>query len=170
MRPPPHEHPDDRHMNRKTPGRQAAFTLVELLIVLAILALLAAIAVPMYSKYATRVKIAKAEQFLAETSMLLVRYHQNTFTYPATLSEIGISEPVLDPWGNPYRYLPIDINPPPNTGHVRRDKNMNPINTDYDLYSAGPDGRTQTQLMAKFARDDIVRASNGSYIGVADDF
>jgi general secretion pathway protein G len=47
---------------------------------------------------------------------------------------------------------------------------MNPLNTDFDLYSSGPDGRTQTQLTANFARDDIVRAGNGSYIGTAQDF
>lgn len=157
-------------MNRTTLGREAAFTLVELLIVLSILALLAAIAMPIYSRYATRMKTAKAEQFLAATSIQLARYHGDHFAYPATLSEIGISEPVLDPWGNPYRYLPIDIKPPPNTGQVRRDRNMNPINTDYDLYSIGPDGLTQAQLVGQFAHDDIVRASNGNYIGVADDF
>ena len=157
-------------MNRKSITRQTAFTLVETLIVVSILALLAAIAFPSYAQYTNRMKTAKAVQFLAGASIKLSRYYGDHFTYPATLSEAGINEPALDPWGNPYRYLAIDIKPPPNTGHVRRDRNMNPINSDYDLYSDGPDGRTQTQLMARFARDDIVRASNGGYIGKAADF
>ncbi len=157
-------------MNVKSMTLQAAFTLVEILIALLIVALLAAIALPSYSQYINRAKTAKAVQFLAATSLGLESYYGKYFTYPATLSEIGISEPVLDPWGNPYQYLAIDIKPPPNTGDVRRDKNMNPINTDYDLYSDGPDGRTQTQLTAHFARDDIVRAGNGGYVGPATDF
>lgn len=157
-------------MNRKPLCQQTAFTLVELLIAIAILGLLAAIALPSYAQYINRMKTAKAVQFLADTSLKLGRYYGDHFAYPATLSEIGIDQSVLDPWGQPYQYLAIDIKPPPNTGHVRRDRNLNPINSDYDLYSNGPDGRTQTQLMARFARDDIVRASNGGYIGKADDF
>lgn len=157
-------------MNSKPIARQTAFTLVEILIALAIMALLAAIALPSYVQYINRMKTVKAVQFLAGTSVQLARYYGTHFSYPATLSDIGISEPVLDPWGNPYRYLAIDIKPPPNTGSVRRDRNLNPINSDYDLYSEGPDGRTQTQLTARFARDDIVRASNGGYIGKAEEF
>jgi general secretion pathway protein G len=52
---------------------------------------------------------------------------------------------------------------------VRRDKNLNPLNRDFDLYSVGKDGQTQTQLTAARARDDIVRAGNGSFIGKAED-
>jgi general secretion pathway protein G len=59
--------------------------------------------------------------------------------------------------------------PPPPRGQVRRDRNLNPLNRDFDLYSVGPDGVTQTQLTARFARDDIVRAGNGSFIGRAED-
>ena len=135
-----------------------------------ITALITTIAMPMYSQYRNRLKTTQVRIFMEATSLAIERYHATYSAYPATLSAAGISEPVLDPWGNPYQYLAIDIKPPPNTGHVRRDKNMNPINTDYDLYSAGPDGRSQTQLMAHFARDDIVRAGNGRYIGTAQDF
>lgn len=140
------------------------------MIAISIMGLLTAIALPIYSQYVNRMKTTKVLIFMSATSLGLESYHAKYSTYPATLSEIGINEPVLDPWGNPYQYLAIDINPPPNTGHVRRDKNMNPINSDYDLYSDGPDGRSQTQLMARFARDDIVRAGNGGYIGKAQDF
>ena len=72
-----------------------------------------------------------------------------------------------DPWGNAYRYLAIDYEPPPHTNQLRRDKNLNPLNSDFDLYSVGPDGNTQMQLTAARARDDIVRAGNGSFIGLA---
>ncbi len=46
---------------------------------------------------------------------------------------------------------------------------MNPVNSDYDLYSKGPDGDTQKQFTAAKARDDIVRANNGRYYGTAED-
>ncbi|KRA33464.1 MULTISPECIES: prepilin-type N-terminal cleavage/methylation domain-containing protein [Rhodanobacter] len=149
--------------------RGHGLTLVELMIVLAVVALLTVIALPTYSRYIDRVRTSQAVQFMTTTSLGLEAYYAQHLSYPASLSEIGIKDAV-DPWGNPYQYLPIDIDPPPNTGKVRRDKNMNPINTDYDLYSAGPDGRSQTQLTARFARDDIVRAGNGSYVGKARDF
>ena len=47
---------------------------------------------------------------------------------------------------------------------------MNPVNSDYDLYSRGPDGQTQAQFTAQKARDDIVRAADGAYVGIAQDF
>ncbi len=42
---------------------------------------------------------------------------------------------------------------------------MVPINSDYDLYSKGPDGASQGPLTAKASRDDIIRANNGRFIG-----
>ena len=42
-----------------------------------------------------------------------------------------------------------------------------PINTDFDLYSVGADGRTAAPLTARFSHDDVVRANNGSFIGLA---
>lgn len=150
--------------------RSAGFSLVELMIAVIIMGLLTAIALPIYTKAETRIRGDGAVSFLISTAQKLEDYYALYSTYPATLAEIGIAEPALDPWGNPYQYMPIDIEPPPKKGKIRRDKNMNPLNTDFDLYSYGPDGRSQTQLTANFARDDIVRAGNGSYVGKARDF
>jgi general secretion pathway protein G len=55
-------------------------------------------------------------------------------------------------------------------GKVRRDRNMNPINTDYDLYSMGKDGDTSTELNSGKGRDDVIRALNGEFVGLASDF
>ena len=77
--------------------------------------------------------------------------------YPANLGEIGRAS-FRDPWGNAYRYLNIrDDNPPP--GRMRKDRFLVPINSDYDLYSMGADGRTTTALTAVISRDDIVRGA-----------
>jgi general secretion pathway protein G len=34
----------------------------------------------------------------------------------------------------------------------------------------GPDGRTAPPLTARYSRDDIVRANNGAFVGVAADY
>ncbi len=52
----------------------------------------------------------------------------------------------------------------------RKDRFLVPINSDYDLYSMGPDGQTSEPLTVPLSRDDIVRASDGAYVGVAENF
>ncbi len=42
-----------------------------------------------------------------------------------------------------------------------------PINSTYDLYSMGKDGKTVVALTAKASRDDVVRANDGGFIGLA---
>ena len=44
------------------------------------------------------------------------------------------------------------------------------LNTDFDLYSAGPDGETRAPLTAKVSKDDVLRALDGGFFGVAEDF
>lgn len=53
---------------------------------------------------------------------------------------------------------------------MRKDRNLVPINSDYDLYSAGHDGATLPPLLAPVSRDDVIRANNGGFIGLASDF
>jgi general secretion pathway protein G len=59
---------------------------------------------------------------------------------------------------------------PGSIGQARKDRNLVPINSDYDLYSVGPDGRSVPPLTAHHSQDDIVRARNGAYIGPASEF
>ena len=74
---------------------------------------------------------------------------------------------VLDPWGLPYEYLNLDGVP---IGMMRKDQALVPINSDYDLYSKGPDGASIMPLTAPMSRDDVVRANNGAFIGIASDY
>ena len=53
---------------------------------------------------------------------------------------------------------------------MRKDKNLVPVNTDYDLYSMGEDGRSVGPFTAKASRDDIVRANDGGFVGLAADY
>ena len=142
---------------------------MELLIVIAGIGILASIAVPSYLSYRMNAKIGKAILEMQLIEFAITNYVDNTGEYPDSLSDID-KDDLTDPWGNPYRYLRLDggktkgIN-----GKRRRDKNANPVNSDYDLYSMGQDGKTAAQFMAKNARDDIVRANDGGYYGLAEE-
>lgn len=146
--------------------RQRGITLMELMIAVVIGGLLVSVAVPSYQAIMQRTRVAQAIVDIETISVRIERWHTNMFDYPETLAAAGI-DALIDPWGNSYRYLKIST---ANTGQVRRDKNLRPINSDFDLYSMGKDGDTQTQLQGMKARDDIVRANNGGYVGIAKDY
>ena len=55
-------------------------------------------------------------------------------------------------------------------GKPRKDHFLVPVNSDFNLYSMGADGQTQTPFTAARARDDIVRANDGGYVGLASDY
>jgi general secretion pathway protein G len=149
-------------------SRRAGFTLIELIVVLAVIAALLAIAVPVYNGMVERARVSRAISDIAEISMSLERGRTVLGRWPSSLADLGAGVR-LDPWGRPYRYLAIDVVPRPPIGKVRRDRNLNPLNREFALYRVGPDGETQTQLTARKARDDIVRAANGGFIGRAED-
>ena len=86
---------------------------------------------------------------------------------PVSLAAIDRAA-LLDPWGNPYMYVPL--NGPSATGEARKNKFQVPLNTDFDLGSAGPDGVSKTALTASASQDDILRAWNGAFVGPASDF
>ena len=50
---------------------------------------------------------------------------------------------------------------------MRKDRFLVPINTNFDLYSMGPDGKSVPPLTAQASQDDIIWASDGEYIGPA---
>ena len=148
---------------------QVGLTLVELSIVIAIVAILTAIAVPSYSSYRERVRVHQATTDIAAMSAAIKLYETDNRTYPATLAEIGKAG-MLDPWNRPYEYLRLQPLDDTQRGKVRKDKNLVPINSDFDLYSKGKDGDSQGPLTAKASYDDIVRANDGRFVGLASDY
>lgn len=150
------------------PARTDGLTLIELLIVVAILATLAAIAIPGYVRYLDTTRNARTLREMRFIEKEIAIYQLNTGTYPATLADVNLNG-LLDPWGNPYRYLNIDagISPP---GHYRKDRFLVPLNTDYDLYSMGKDGMSAPALTAAFSQDDILRANDGLFLGLGKDY
>jgi len=147
-----------------------AFTLVELLAVVAIAGTLAAIAVPLYNGYMDEARNATAMADIRTMEGRLVTFQAENGRPPNTLAEAGLPAQ-LDPWGNPYEYLRIGgLDPKDIDGQMRKDRFIKPLNTDFDLYSMGKDGDSLAPLTAKPSWDDIVRASNGAFVGLATDY
>lgn len=149
--------------------RAKGFGLLELMVVLVISTLLLSLVVPAYNGYTTRAKVTRAVGDIAALSLEIEQFRlKNRDRAPLTLDELGVEIPV-DPWQQPYQYLNI-IDAGPGVGGLRKDGKLNPLNTDFDLYSIGKDGETAGPLSAKASRDDIVRANNGAFIGLGEDY
>jgi general secretion pathway protein G len=152
--------------NPVTRRSEHGVTLLELVVVVAAVVILTSLAIPGYSGYVTRSRNAVAVADIGTISLRLYRWEANTLSFPATLAEAGLGAP-LDPWGRPYVYQPVAG---ANVGQLRKDKNLVPINTDFDLYSVGPDGQTAKPLTNPKSFDDIVRANDGAYIGLGKNY
>jgi general secretion pathway protein G len=151
-------------MNRAQTDR--GFTLLELMLVTALIALLSAFAIPAYRGYLDRANHSRAISDIGMISLDLYRWELNTGSFPADLAAAGLAG-FSDPWGRPYAYLNIQT---ANQNEVRKDKNLHPLNTDFDLYSVGKDGRSRLPLTAQQSRDDVIRANNGGFIGRAEEY
>lgn len=151
-------------------GRFRGLTLIELLFVLVILGTLIAIAIPVYTHQIEKARITKAIAEIAIIQKEIAAYEgkeANNFL-PKELKDIGRGN-LLDPWDNPYRYLNF-ASIKKGTGKMRKDRFLVPLNTDYDLYSMGKDGMTMTPLTAEPSYDDIIRANDGAFIGLASEY
>jgi len=145
----------------------SGLTLLELLVVISIVGILARVSSASYAEYIERTRVYEAATTIAALSATIEGYIGYKGRAPHDLAEVGISGS-LDPWGFAYRYNP-NMNQTGN-GNVRKDRMLNPINTDFDLYSVGKDGETKKPLSPKDSHDDVIRASNGGFIGLAEDF
>jgi general secretion pathway protein G len=152
--------------NTATLTRNQGFTLLELLIGVAIIALMMAVAVPAYQDYKLKANIALAKADIVTISGKIDEFWVDHKRYPNDLAEISLNDKT-DPWGNAYRYLSIAL---AGNNDPRQDRNLKPVNTDYDLYSMGADGATHRVFTSKRGRDDVVRANNGEYLGLAGDY
>jgi general secretion pathway protein G len=129
----------------RKPKLARAFTLVEIMLVVAIIGILAALVIP---KIAGKSEQARETATMADIrggiKSALDQYNVDMGTYPSGLQDL-LSAPrnarnwhgpyfdpptiPTDPWGNPYLYaFPGKHNP-----------------TGYDLWSAGPDGKSGDQ-------------------------
>jgi general secretion pathway protein G len=144
------------------------FSLVELMIVIAIMVTVSAIAVPSYTEATTTARIVRAIGDIKAIQNDIIAYETSCSALPDSLDYVGFGNR-RDPWGNPYEYYKIEGGKK-GKGKCRKDKFLVPLNNDYDLYSKGRDGESTSPLTAKISRDDIVRANNGGFIGLASNY
>lgn len=129
----------DMKLHRKK--RNAAFTLVELVIVLTIIALLAGSGVYLMMGLTEDAQVTRVETDIKNLQTALMAYERNNYSRPPTQDQ-GLTalyekpepapqrwrqyleEPMLDPWGQEYQYrFPAQLS-------KKR----------YDIYSLGADG------------------------------
>jgi general secretion pathway protein G len=132
--------------------RQAGFTLVEMLVVLAIIGLIVGLVGPRVLNYLSDSKVKTARIQIESLSSALDLYFLDVGHYPTTNESLAAlmqkppsasswNGPYLkgnavpnDPWGQPYQYRA-----PGQHGQ-------------YDLYSLGPDGREGATSVTSWSR------------------
>lgn len=163
----------------------AGFSLVEVLLLVCITATLAALAFPAYHDALDRARVTRAIADVRALDNEVTIHRVSRGCFPGSLADIGRAE-LKDPWGNRYEY---GVPQAPGAGgragkgscgacdgacmkmgEARKDKNLVPINADFDLYSMGRDGRSSAPLTAKASQDDIVRGRSGGFVGLASEY
>jgi general secretion pathway protein G len=142
------------------------FTVIELVLVLLIIAVLVWIGVPAYQGYIARSRIVDAISTVSRISTDIHDYEVRTGALPASLADVNYAT-TLDPWGRNYVYLDLRLT---HGAGARKDKSLKPLNSDFDLYSVGPDGLTTASLNNAVSRDDVLRARDGGFYGTAEEF
>ncbi len=149
--------------------KNKGFSLLEIMLAVVIMSLLVAVAIPAYDQFVGRTKNTRAIGDIDSMSVEIDRFRsKNNGQLPDSLDELPIEVP-LDPWKAPYQYRNIAA-AGLGEGDYRKDGNFNPLNSDYDLFSFGFDGVSKGPLFSKASRDDIVRANNGAFIGLVEDY
>ena len=149
---------------------QQGFSIIEMLVVVAIIGILFSIALPAYENYQDERDFIQAKQDILSIQESIDWYYVEFNQFPQSLSDVG-KQDMRDPWGNSYYYVNISqYNKKSSAEKLRRDKKLKPVNSDYDLYSAGKDGLTKPPFSAKSSQDDIVRCNNGQFLGYASEY
>jgi general secretion pathway protein G len=180
-------------LRRQARIASGGFTVVELAIVLTVVGLLAGLASTQYFQFVEKARIAKATIEIASLGEVIeatqvFSWGGQKSALPDSLTELGLTVPT-DPWGTPYRYFRIEgvwdvtqqtpgegslphvaAGPRPQPDQPRKDRFFKPINTDFDLYSSGPNGDSRDSLEHDDSRDDVVRGLNGRFVGLAENF
>ena len=112
-------------------------------------------------------KVARSVGDITAIETDITGYEATNGQLPDALSQIG-DNIYLDPWKNPYQY--VNHANMKGNGKLRKDRFLVPLNSDYDLYSMGADGQSVAPITASKSKDDIIRASNGAYVGLASQF
>ena len=130
----------------------------------ALLGTVTAMAVPAFYREIQETANTRVIVDLQVLQFAIDMYERMNERLPDSLDDLGPG-PRIDHWGHAYEYTP-NTSPDWNTRR-RLDQHQVPLNDDYDLFSPGPDGEWKKPLMNSLSHDDIVRADDGLFIGVA---
>ena len=130
--------------NREPPGREAGFTLLEVLVVIVILGLLISLVAPAALRQLGSARSSVARQSIERLGSVLDLYKLDIGSYPD--SEQGLQALVTRPgdvanWNGPYvkgDHVPLD---PWNHAYVYRNPSTR-SGHEYDLCSPGPNSQT----------------------------
>ena len=172
------------------------FSLIELIVSCAIIAVLAALGMPAYMNALEAAKIARAIGDVRGIDRDIQIQRTLTGCLPGSLADIN-QDFRRDPWGRPYVYNVLSTGSGGgngngngngngkgggsaacnacsgtciNSGQARKDHSLVPINSDFDLFSVGRDGISTGPLTAAASQDDIVRGSDGAFVGLGRDY
>jgi len=125
---------------------RAAFTLIELLLVLVILGILAAIVVPKFSGRTEQARMTAAQSQVSTFGTALDSFEVDVGYYPKGRN--GLNDLVVQPrdaqsWRGPYMKNEIPKDPWGNDYVYECPGKNNP--SSYDLISMGPDGRAGSE-------------------------
>jgi len=167
--PTPGEHPAAAASPPRLRQGESGFTLIEILSVVMIIAIVAGMGLPKLQSIVQRAKVVRAIGDIGAIQWDLMALESQNQPLPASLAGIGRGA-MQDPWGNPYVYYVFPVATRRNPPGARRDRFLVPVNSTFDLYSVGPDGQSALPFTAAASHDDIVRANDGGFIGLASEF
>ncbi len=145
---------------------QRGFTLVEMVMVAGILLTITAMAAPSFLSALNNARYARAVGDIFALQTDVQSYSSSNGRLPNTLGDVGRAA-IRDPWGMPYVYTNYAL---AKNSQIRKDHFRHPLNSDFDLFSSGPDKKWKPQITNKASLDDVVRASDGGYIGKASEY
>ncbi len=131
--------------SRTGPKSHAAFTLVEMLLVLVILATLAAIVIPKMAGRSQQAKVTAAQAQISSVELALDAFEVDNGYYPKSggLGDLLVPPAGATSWRGPYLKKDIPLDP---WGAAYIYEYPGKHNADgYDLSSIGPDGRASTE-------------------------
>ena len=156
------------------------FSLIELVIIVAIILVIAGLAGAGYLKALDAARVARATGDIHAIGLEATTHSVRQGCFPASLADLGRAG-MTDPWGRPYVYGVIGKVAGPaapagcsacaggsclGSGAVRIDGASKSLNIDFDVYSLGKDGLTQPLVTSLASLDDVLRASNGGFVGL----
>lgn len=125
---------------------------------MAIVGILATMAITSIADFKDLTKTSRAAAEIRGLEKDIISYATDRVIFPADddLAAVGRGGQ-LDPWGQPYIYKRTFYR-----------SYIDPINSDFDLFSKGPDMISpDASIVGPGNEDDIVRGGDGSFVGTA---